>query len=344
MFQSISHKATSSSSSSDSATATTSAVGNGLPDFDKHFTTSHLNNIYAFGRSERATAALKRCGDEFAVRLNEAAVKKAKKTEQQNIFKTSDEQPPTAATASDQQATAANNAADEFSMENLTSSLNERKALQVKTQLGTVNPANDFKLIAEKLLLAAAADDDNQAKAKQFEALSSQAHSMVRELFGESMRELRTLRDVSTNGVGSDEVATAQLMSVNTFQDKALECLKASRAYALRFQQAAHFNAFMREIKAYLQQEVTANASHASIPRQIESFWLDKLVTSGTTLISDEELGAATVAKDSDQLATVEEAQEFLRAFTVAKNDPASQSGKHNAAAQDDVEDLLDLM
>ncbi|XP_065844073.1 X-ray repair cross-complementing protein 5-like [Oscarella lobularis] len=103
------------------------------------------------------------------------------------------------------------------------------------------------------------------------------------------------------------------------YHGKAMECLKALRDAAVKFREPGKFNEFLIELKEQL------IAGRGTI------FWVK---------IKDEKVSLITTAEANDSSVSAEKAREFLS--STEKEVPVEENP--NAAAEEDAEDLLDMM
>lgn len=177
-------------------------------------------------------------------------------------------------------------------------------------KVGTVNPVDDFRILAEKLLSSDQAD-----LIDQFEDVCLQLQKLIKDFFGESLISMSE--------------SDADPYTIRSFQEKAFNCIRVMREYCVKFSHADYFNTYLRAFKAYLVNECR-NGKHSS---EIESFWQAYFVSYSLTLISDVECDTST--------ATAQDCQEFL---SVLRETKTLASIEITEESKENVEDLLDMM
>jgi hypothetical protein len=273
-----------------------------LPNFDDHITNTYLTRTSDSLRTPEVRGLIKRLADEFPLRADES--KKQKKDE--NIFEKA-KQEAEIKTEDNKENEDVTNGAVKMELDDL---LNSNSGSKVK-KVGTINPVEDFKALAERLLTAA----NSTTMEEDFEELCLQIQKLTRDLFGESLIHL-----------SENDTAT-----VHSFQEKAFDCVRIQRSYCVKFSAAEFFNTYLKAFKAYLLNECKSNFRNSS---HIEGFWREFFVKSNLSLITGLEC-------DSSE-ATTEAAQEFVSTFLEAKAGKEA-SDVHNVSNENE-EDLLDLM
>ncbi len=279
-----------------------------LPDFDKHITNAYLTRASDNLRTHAVRDLLKRIADEFPVRVVDS--KKQKKDE--NIFEKAAKKE---AEIKNEEANkenendAANGAGvEKMEFDDLLSSNSNSKVKKV----GTINPVEDFKTLAERLLASANA----ATMEEDFEELCVQIQKLTRDLFSESLIHL-----------SENDTAT-----VHSFQEKAFECIRIQRSYCVKFSAAEFFNMYLKAFKAYLLNECKSNFRNSS---PIEGFWREFFVKSSLSLITSLECDSSKVSNEASE--------EFLSSFLEAKSGKEAGADALNASNENE-EDLLDLM
>jgi ATP-dependent DNA helicase 2 subunit 2 len=290
MFQSIAQRATNPSAE--------------LPDFEQHITSTHLARIGEKVRNETTLNLLKRCAEEFTLKPLE--VKKSKNEE--SLFEKKDEK------KDDNEENAELKANDEknFDMDELLSSKSNVSRIK---KVGTSTPVADFKVLAEQII--ASSTTSSSSVENDFEELCLQIQVLIKEFFNESLVQLSFDDEMNGN------------MTVYSFQEKAFECIKIHREYAIKLKMIDSFNLFLKTFKVYLLNE-SNNKKYSS---HIESFWRKFFVESSVSFITSNECGSSSV--------NLEEAQAFLSEFMSAKE---NVEVKKESSEKDNEEDLLDLM
>jgi hypothetical protein len=293
MFQSIALRATNPSAE--------------LPDFEQHITSTHLARIGEKVRNERTVNILKRCGEEFTLKPLE--VKKSKNEE--SLFEKKDEKKDENEANADPKASS-----DEknFDLDELLSSKSNVSKIK---KVGTSTPVSDFKVLVEQII--AGSKSSSSTVENDFEELCLQIQVLIKEFFNESLVQLSSLNDDEINGN----------MTVYSFQEKAFECIKIHREYAVQLKIIDSFNLFLKAFKVFLLNE----SNNRKYSNHIETFWRKFFVDSNVSFITSTECDSSSVS--------FEEAQEFLNNFMSNKE---NVDVKQESNDKDNEEDLLDLM
>jgi hypothetical protein len=209
-------------------------------------------------------------------------------------------------------------------MEDILSEANS-KLNRVK-KIGTVNPVDDFRIFAEKLLKLfpqsnqsqEGDDDDLQG---DFENLCVQIQTRIQDLMSESLLQLNS----------GDRITAI------SYQSKAFECIKIQREYCIKFSCVEQFNSYLKTFKSYLLNESTKSShKHA---QELISFWNKYFIECQCSLITKLDC-------DSSEF-TIENSQQFLSSFTESlmqqqQSDTQYTQVKNEQA--ENMEDLLDMM
>ncbi|RNA39402.1 X-ray repair cross-complementing 5-like [Brachionus plicatilis] len=282
MFQSIALRATNPSEE--------------LPHFQDHITNSHLTKIGNRIRNDKTQMILKRCLNEFPMR---ELAKKSKKNEENIFEKTKIE---------DKEEIELISVAEENLTDILESGLESKKVKKV----GTVNPVEDFKILAEKII-----SSNTEVAKEEFEEICLQIQEIIRDLFEESLRQANSFNDADLND-----------MTVFSFQEKSFNCVKIMRHYSLKLNFHSEFNAFLKTLKIYLVNE----SLKIKMTKYVENFWRNFFMKDKLGLISNLECSDSNVSEDA--------AEKFLSCLIEnANNDVANI-----VETKEEVEDLLDLM
>jgi hypothetical protein len=284
-----------------------------LPDFDAHMTNTYLTRTNEKVRTQAVQQLLKRCVDEFPTR---AGIKKAKK-DQENIFDKQRQEESNGKgddNASDQTAPDVNGGEDR--KVELDALLNGNSNFKKVKKVGTISPAEDFKVLAERLLASASSSATLDA---DFADLCIQIQRLASDLFAEALVHL------------SEEDAIA---TVRSFQQKVVDCVRVQRGYCVRFSAPGLFNAYLRSFKANL----VAESSRGRNGKAVEAFWTEFFADQiGLSLITQLECDEADAVSD-------EEAREFVAVFRDIKTDVDGSAPMQDEEEKEDVEDLLDMM
>jgi ATP-dependent DNA helicase 2 subunit 2 len=281
-----------------------------LPNFETHITATLLAKQGEQVRNQTTQKLLKRCADEFPLKEMES---KKSKTADESMFdsKTKKDTDTDEKNAADQDMDAAA-ASKDFNLDDL---LNSKSNSKVK-KIGTITPANDFKLLAERILANLALKQDEASNQCDFEQLCLQLQVLIKEFFNESLRQFNCEDEDENN------------MTVFSFQEKAFDCIRIQREYCLKFKVADTFNMFLKTFKIFLLNE-SNNKKYAS---QVEKFWTKFFLNSSVSFITHNECSYSDM--------TDEESGDFLKNFKASKE----EVNVNNSNLKEDEEDLLDLM
>lgn len=205
----------------------------------------------------------------------------------------------------------------------LNSTSNSNKVKKV----GTVNPVEDFKVLADRILSSCSKELTTLDAQEDFEDLCLQIQILIKDLFNESLEQLSS--SISGSSTQADDL-TGDL-TICSFQEKAFKCIKIQREYTLKFNSYQLFNSFLKTFKSYLINEYRKN----KFQKQIEDFWRKHFLDLNSSLITKIECESSDI--------TVENAQEFLDNFVEAKEE-TNEAIKDDLRDKENVEDLLDLM
>jgi ATP-dependent DNA helicase 2 subunit 2 len=288
MFQSIAIKATSSKSE--------------LPDFEKHITKTHLLKIGECIKNENTNNLLKRCAQEFPVKVE---MKKQKaKDEPNNLFddnkKKANENQNMNGAREDEL-----NGDKNFNLNDILKSNSNIK------KIGTITPVEDYKALVNKL------DSSLATFGNEFEQLSSQICSLIKEFIGEFILQSSMSSTKSSDHVDED-----------TFQSKAVDCIKALREICVSYNRPYFINNFLHEFKEYLKSHKLKSQMSC-----IESFWKRYFMDEKLSLVSKNECSSSDL--------TEQEANEYLNEIYLNEDKAPTQ---FNTKQDENVEDLLDLM
>jgi hypothetical protein len=222
-----------------------------LPDFDHNLTNTHIAEIEQQVKTERTLNLLKRCNQEFPTKV---LTNKKLKSQDESLFV--DKQ---AATATDE--TPANKeinpdlGLDEMLNSNVTNKLK---------RIGTIQPSNDFRLLAERLLA-------NKEYNDEFEDLCLQIQTVIKDMFSESLDDTK-------------------------LQLKIADCIRIQREYCVKLNMHDLFNSYLKTFKLFL-----LNANKKDL-NKIESFWMKHLSKEQTSLITNLECADSTVSENESMI------------------------------------------
>ena len=221
-----------------------------LPDFDKNLTNKHIVEIEQRVKTEKTLNLLKRCNELFPTKvLNN----KKLKTQDESLF--------------------VDKSADNKKQEDdvkinpdlgLDEMLNSNEVTnKLKRRIGTIQPATDFKLLADRSIAASNSNDD-------FEDLCLQIQNVIKDLFAESLDD-------------------------SQLQVKIAECIRIQREYCVKLNMHDLFNSYLKAFKLFL-----LNSNKKDL-NKIESFWM-KHLSKDMSLITSLECAESAVSEDESNV------------------------------------------
>jgi hypothetical protein len=274
-----------------------------LPDFETHLTNSHLVKIGEKVRNENTLKLLKRCAEEFPIKVD------TKKTKQrdENMFQ-SQRKEQTNEEKRDTEELSANKDEKNFAFDELMSSSANSNIKRV----GTVTPVDDFKLLAERIM-----NSTSSASAcstlNDFEELCSQIQVRIQDLFNESLREINDLNE----------------HAAQAFQERVYQCIKIYREYSIKLSLPYDFNTFLKSFKLFLINE----SRKANVSVIIESFWKNYFVNLNLTLISSLDCSCSDIS--------LSESDSFLQTLFEAKRENNIVDNSKIKESEEDLLDLM---
>ena len=131
-------------------------------------------------------------------------------------------------------------------------------------RIGTIQPANDFRLLVERLLA-------NKEYNDEFEDLCLQIQTVIKDMFSESLDDTK-------------------------LQLKIADCIRIQREYCVKLNMHDLFNSYLKTFKLFL-----LNANKKDL-NKIESFWMKHLSKGQTSLITNLECTDSTVSENESMV------------------------------------------
>lgn len=336
MFQCIAHRAADPNGSSDEL----------LSNLERNITNVAEQNAQQKIYTNKTLNVLKRLNETFGTSQSEQSAKRQKSTNLQNLFESS------STNDNKQQAAAANNVDDDEEEDMKDLKLNDilraNDAAIRNKKIGSLDPANDFKLLVNALMQSMKRknrtkkkndegdvegeeeDDDDDEISIEFSDYCQQLQRIIRELFNELLMLIAS--STSNNNSSSENEPL-----IRSLQEKIYDSIRCERDYCVKLKQFVIFNSFVRSFRSNL---LTQIANKPTCGKLIRQFWLTFMVGNNLTLIGSDECIDSDVSK--------RESVEFLSGF---EDDEDSSDSKNSGMmkkkplnGEEEEEDLLDLM